>query len=201
MLECSLQIQCFNPREEVQADLSGCFPVPRQTCVSVARAGILGNQEYFRPGLSTKWGEDGYDFFPETKGLSFTGKAVSARMVSPAPYATIYVSMLGENREFFSNYSDSAGRFFFSFPGYSGFRDLFVSTYHADYGDLELLIDRDFSTDVPQFPSYPVEVDDSLTLAITEMSVNAQVAKQYYPQFMKKRNRILPMGCCFMEAQ
>jgi hypothetical protein len=186
MLACSLNRTSFQARQEVVAELSWMFPnAPVDLCVSVTRAGILGNQEYFRPGCPPNGGKLS-DFLPETKGLSLTGKAVSATDGSPAPYATIYVSMLGENREFFSNYSDSAGRFFFSFPDYTGFRDLFVSTYHPEYGDLELLIDRDFSTDVPQLPSYPLEVDDSLTLAITEMSVNAQVAKQYYPPVYAK---------------
>ena len=182
LLKCSLNGTSFQTRQEVMAELLWMFPnAPADLTISVARAGLHGNQEYFRPGCPLN-AENEYDFLPETKGLSLTGLAASAENRTPAPYATIYVSMLGENREFFCNYSDSAGRFFFSFPDYSGFRDLFVSTYHSDYGDLELLIDRDFSSDVPQLPSYPVEINDSLTMAITEMSVNSQVSKQYYPQ-------------------
>ncbi|MCK4747467.1 MAG: hypothetical protein KAT15_10540, partial [Bacteroidales bacterium] len=182
LLKCSLNGTSFQTRQEVMAELLWMFPnAPADLTISVARAGLHGNQEYFRPGCPLN-AENEYDFLPETKGLSLTGLAVSAENRTPAPYATIYVSMLGENREFFCNYSDSAGRFFFSFPDYSGFRDLFVSTYHSDYGDLELLIDRDFSSDVPQLPSYPVEINDSLTMAITEMSVNSQVSQQYYPQ-------------------
>jgi len=179
MLECSLGATVFKSRQEVSAELKWLFPyAPADLTISVARAGLHGNQEYFRPGCP-QGSENGYNFLPETKGLSLTGKAVSAEDGNPAPYATIYVSMLGDKREFFSNYSDSAGRFFFSFPGYSGFRDLFVSTYHADYGELELLIDRDFSNDSPLLPSYPLSLKDSLSRAITELSVNAQVARQY----------------------
>jgi len=179
LLECSINRSVFRSRQEVAVDLKWLFPyASADLTISVARAGLLGNQEYFRPGCPLN-SLNGYDFLPETKGLSLTGKAVSAEDGTPAPYATIYVSMLGDKREFFSNYSDSAGRFFFSFPGYSGFRDLFVSTYHSEYGDLELLIDRDFSNDLPELPSYPVAFEDSLSGAISELSVNAQVAKQY----------------------
>jgi len=186
LLEFSMNGTHFKPRQEVVAELKWMFPnAPVDLTVSVTRAGLHGNQEYFRPGCPPDAGRKN-DFLPETQGLSLTGKTVSASDGAMAPYATIYVSLLGENREFFCNYSDSAGRFFFSFPEYSGFRDLFVSTYHAEYGDLELLIDRDFSGDVPQLPSYPVELSESLTMAITEMSVNAQVAKQYYPQLPMK---------------
>jgi hypothetical protein len=110
-----------------------------------------------------------------------TGQAVNSSDGLPAPYATIYVSVLGAEKDFFCNYSDSSGRFYFSFPDYTGYRDLFVSTYHSEYNDLELLIDRDFSQDVLQLPSYSVQPDDSLTDVITEMSVNAQISQQYYP--------------------
>ena len=181
LLECSLNATSFGTRQEVTAELQWMSSAPADLTISVCRSGLHGNQEYFRPGCPSD-GSLSNNFLPENKGLSLTGKAVSAADGTPAPYATIYVSMLGVNREFFCNYSDSSGRFFFSFPDYSGFRDLFVSTYHSDYGDLELLIDRDFSSDVPDLPSYPVEINDSLSMAITEMSVNAQVSKQYYPQ-------------------
>jgi hypothetical protein len=181
LLEVKTNGTSFRARQEVTAELKWMYPnAPADLTISVTRTGLHGNQEYFRPGCAPN-AETQSDFLPETKGLSLTGKAVSAEDGNPAPYATIYVSMLGENREFFCNYSDSAGRFFFSFPGYAGFRELFVSTYHSEYGDLELLIDRDFTGDVPQLPSYPVPLNDSLTKIITEMSVNAQVAKQYYP--------------------
>ena len=71
--------------------------------------------------------------------------------------------------------------FYFSFPSYEVERDLFVSTYHAEIDDLELLIDRDFSQDALRLPSYPIHLKDTLTEVLTEMSLNAQVAQQYYP--------------------
>jgi len=180
-LDCKLNGSSFKTRQEVVAELTWMLPdAPVDLTISVARKGLHGHQQYFRPGCPTSGQSN--DFLPETKGLSLTGKAVNAADGRPAPYATIYVSVLGENREFFCNYSDSAGRFFFSFPAYKGQRDLFVSTYHPDLGDLELRIDRDFSTETPQLPSYPLALNDSLAKAITDMSVNAQVSRQYYPQ-------------------
>jgi hypothetical protein len=110
---------------------------------------------------------------------------VSSSSGKPAPYATIYVSVLGDERDFFCNYSDSSGRFYFSFPDYTGERELFVSAYHSEINDLELLIDRDFSQDALELPSYPVKLNDSLSGIITEMSVNAQVSQQYYPKVIQ----------------
>lgn len=181
MLECSLGKDRYGTREEVVAELLWNFPgATAELTVSVSRAGLHDGQTYFRPGCPLNLqGKSG--ILPEYQGLSLTGQAVSASSGKPAPYATIYVSVLGDDKDFLCNYSDSAGRFYFSLPDYAGERDLFVSTYHADINDLELLIDRDFSQDALKLPSYPVQLNDGLTDLITEMSVNAQVSKQYYP--------------------
>lgn len=181
ILECLLSKEHYGTREEVVADLNWDLPdAPANLTISVTRSGLQGDQSYFRPGCS----EDNQRtsaFLPETQGLSLTGQAVSSLDRTPAPYATIYVSVLGGDRDFFCNYSDSAGRFYFSFPAYAGEKDLFVSTYHSEINDLELLIDRDFSQDPLLLPSYPVRLDDTLSGLINEMSVNAQVSQQYYP--------------------
>ncbi len=182
MLECLLAKDSYGTREEVVVDLNWNFSyAPANLTISVARSGLQGDQSYFRPGCSEdKQGAS--DILPETQGLSLTGQAVSFSDKTSAPYATIYVSVLGGDRDFFCNYSDSAGRFYFSFPDYAGERDLFVSAYHSETDDLELLIDRDFSQDALQLPSYPLRLNDTLTELITEMSVNAQVSQQYYPK-------------------
>jgi len=180
-LECSLEKASYTTREQVEVKLDWSNSESEALItVSVAKAGLLGDQKYFRPGCQPA-GAQKDSFLPENKGLTLTGQAVGAEDRSPAAYATIYVSVLGENREFFSNYSDSAGRFYFSFPAYEDNRDLFVSTYHEEYGDLELLIDRDFNVDPLNLPSYPVDLNDTLAELVTEMSINSQISQQYFP--------------------
>ncbi|MFO7671353.1 MAG: hypothetical protein R6W31_16965 [Bacteroidales bacterium] len=181
LLECKIEQDRIRSRQEVEVRLTWKFPSsPADLTVSVARAGLHGDQIYLSPGCTVNL-LNATEILPETKGLSMTGRAVNSSDGSVAPYATIYVSVLGAEKDFFCNYSDSSGRFYFSFPGYIGYRDLFVSTYHSEYDDLELLIDRDFSQDALQLPSFSVQPDDSLTAAITEMSVNAQISQQYFP--------------------
>jgi hypothetical protein len=180
VLQCSLAKERYGIREEVSLNLKWNMDrAPADLTVSVSRMGLHGNQSYYRKGCETASGHKA-EILPEMQGLSLTGQVVSSDG-SPAPYATVYVSVLGEEKDFFCNYSDSVGRFYFSLPDYKGKRELFVSAYHSDYPGLELLIDRDFSQDRLNLPSYPVQLNDSLTAIITEMSVNAQVAEQYYP--------------------
>lgn len=180
-LDCRINRSSFSTREKVKVDLLWELPEIRgNLTISVAKAGLQGKQHYFKSGCPIS-DRKGAAFLPETKGLSLTGHAVSSIDRSPVSYATIYVSVLGNDREFFCNYSDSSGRFFFSFPGYLDDRDLFVSTFHPEVADMELLIDRDFSNEPVTLPSLPVQLTDSLVKTITEMSVNYQISQQYYP--------------------
>jgi len=186
VLECILEKSNLQTREKVHLNLTWKFPdTPSNVTLSVAKAGLQGNQQYINPGCQIS-GEQETSFLPETQGLSLTGQAVGSVDRLPAAYATIYVSVLGEEREFFCNYSDSSGRFYFSFPGYVDERDLFVSTFHPEYEDLDLLIDRDFNNDQIYLPSHPIHLNDTLASTITEMSVNFQVSQQYYPPEIQK---------------
>jgi len=181
LLECLLAKESYGTREELVADLRWMFPYsPVELTISVAKSGLHGYQSHYQPGCPVEF-QGNSEILPETQGLSLTGQAISLSNRNPAPYATIYVSVLGGDQDFFCNYSDSAGRFYFSFPGYAGERDLFVSTYHSEIDDLELLIDRDFSQDQLELPSYPILLTDTLSELITEMSVNTQISQQYYP--------------------
>jgi len=185
ILECRLEKDIYMTREEVTAHIEWkSADAPLDLSVSVARKGVYGDQEYYRSGCTVDLAGR-TEILPENQGLSLTGQAVSSSSGDPAPYATIYVSVLGDERDFFCNYSDSSGRFYFSFPDYIGERELFVSAHHEEINDLELLIDRDFSQDALELPSYPVNLNDSLSEIITEMSVNAQVSQQYYPKVLQ----------------
>lgn len=180
MLEYKLTKSSFGIREQVELDLVWKFGfAPVNLSVAVIPSFLHGHQHHFtslcKPGSKQR-----ERFLPETKGLSLTGKAIFRDGGSPASYATIYLSVLGREPEFFSNYSDVDGRFYFSFPAYKGSRDLFVSTYHSGEEELELLIDRDFETRSALLPSYPLQIADSLKKVITALSVNAQVAQQYF---------------------
>jgi hypothetical protein len=180
-----LKESTFSTRKKVEMDIAWTNPyVPATLSLSVAKAGLFSGQHHFHSQCSLPEGKE-TRFLPETRGISLTGQAVSASDHSPAAYATIYVSVLGSDRQFFSNYSDSAGRFYFSFPDYTDNKNLFVSTFHPEYDELELLIDRDFNNDPLELPSRPVELNDTLVELITEMSLNVQIDQQYNPPLIQ----------------
>jgi len=121
------------------------------------------------------------DLLPETRGVSLSGKVEFSESGLPAQFAVVYISELGHEREFHCNYADSAGRFRFAFPDKYGEEELFLSADHPDRKGLELFIDQDFSTEPVRLPSYPLNVDQSNLVLISDMSENAQITDQYYP--------------------
>lgn len=185
-----------NVYEQFTATLSGEFASTRESMelrlenkerydhldlsVSIVQKNLLSGQRVYPSTCRLDVSEEAR-FIPETSGVSISGRAISASDGSPASYATVYLSVLGRQREFFCNYADSSGRFFFSFPDRYGSYELFLSTHHADYEELELLIDSDFSNEEIQLPSYPLKLDSTLAARINEMSVNSQVNRQFYP--------------------
>ena len=65
-------------------------------------------------------------YYPETRGLSITGKLTDNRTGECLPDTRINLSIIGKGTDFMAMQTDSAGRFFFSLPDYTGSRDLFL---------------------------------------------------------------------------
>lgn len=154
---------------------------PLDLCISVIRQGASNSQWTSVPGSKeNKW--YWMDLLPETRGVSLSGKVEFSESGLPAQFAVVYISELGQEREFHCNYADSAGRFMFAFPDKFGEEELFISADHPDREGLELFIDQDFCTEPILLPSYPLNVDQSNLALISNMSENAQITAQYYPQ-------------------
>ena len=180
-LSCILPGDEYGSREKVEALLEWNDSERAATiCISVSKEGTHGFQYGTGPGCSVS-GEGRMDFIPETRDAALTGTAVSGPEEKPVPYAVIYVSVLGEEGNFYCCYSDSEGRFYLAFPDRYGREDLFISAQHEDFEHIELLIDQDFSNGNIRLPSFPVLPDDPARSLATGLSVNAQVMQQYGP--------------------
>ena len=151
---------------------------PVHCCVTVIRKGILGKQwESVPSSRALKW--DRIKQIPETRGISLTGKVEFAGSGLPSPFAVVYISLMGKERDFYCNYADSTGRFYFAFPDSYGETDLFISASHPDPYELDLFIEQDFCTEPITLPSYPLEIDQIGVQLIEALSLNAQIRDQY----------------------
>ncbi len=125
---------------------------PLNCCVSVIRSGILkGQMESITDTDHQDW--DHLQQIPETRGISLSGQVKFTESGLPASYAVVYVSMLGEEKVFYTNYADSSGKFYFSFPDISGATDLFLSANHENQGELNIFVEQDFCPESVTLPS------------------------------------------------
>jgi hypothetical protein len=118
-------------------------------------------------------------YYPETRGLSITGKLTDKATGNPLPLTRVNLSILGKGRDFMAMQTDSAGRFFFSLPDYTGYRDLFLSSENIRTSTAKILVDNDYCT-------LPIHIlSDVFTLNIQErkavynMAVNVQLESYF----------------------
>ena len=118
-------------------------------------------------------------YYPESRGLSITGKLTDSATGYLLPFKRVNLSILGRGRDFMAMQTDTAGRFFFSLPDYTGYRDLFLSAENTSTSTPKILIDNDYC-------SLPVNILHNLfTLTRQErevaykMAVNVQLESYF----------------------
>lgn len=149
--------------------------------ISVVRKGTLESQMKSVPRPLPDGKEElSSDLIPETRGISISGKVQLASSGLPAPYALVYISGIGLEKEFRCNYADSSGRFYFTLAEGVGERDYFISARHPDDDTLDIFVDQDFCSEPLRLPSLPLDIDSSELELITSMWTNTQISDQYY---------------------
>jgi len=156
-------------------------------CVSVIRKGMKKAQWVSSAFTSEKHNKS-MDHLPETRGISLVGKVEFSESGLAAPYAVVYISMMENEREFYCNFTDSAGRFYFAFPDQYGDNEMFISASHHTQDQLKLFIDQDFCKESLLLPSYPLDVEVSDLELIREMSDNVQISAQYYAKLSSPKD-------------
>lgn len=146
--------------------------------ISVCRKGTLGIQRYAASLTPVNY-SDSMEYLPETRGISLGGKVISGKDRKPVPYALVYVSSMDAEREFYCNYSDEKGDFLFTFEDQSGEKELFLSAQKAGTPGSEILVKKDFSQAFIPLPSRPLNPPDSMLETYIDLSLNAQISRQY----------------------
>jgi hypothetical protein len=146
-------------------------------CISVVRKGAMEGQLVNQPDQPVSIPLKGR-FLPETDGITLTGTVVS-REGSPSAFAVVYLSSLGDGNEFYANYSDSAGRFYFALPEGAGKTEYFISASQQGMEGLDLRVDQDFCTEPFPLPSFPLHFPGEQPSLLQTLSINAQIRSQY----------------------
>ena len=119
------------------------------------------------------------EYQPESQGISITGKLVNNNSNDILPFNKIDLSILDNERDFFSVITDSTGRFFFSLPPLKGAGDIFLYAESSDGKKNKILIDNEFCRAKINLPSprFDLSMDEKVT--VYNLAINVQ-AEQFF---------------------
>ncbi len=123
---------------------------------------------------------DKTEYYPETRGLSLSGKLTEASSSVSLSGKKVNLSIIGQGRDFMSVRTDSVGRFFFALPDYYGNRDLFVCTEKTDQMNVKIWVDNDFCTAPVRLPSPEFTLTEQEKQNAYQMAVNEQISSKFY---------------------
>lgn len=118
-------------------------------------------------------------FYPETRGVTITGTVRDEKNGNILSGVRVNLSILGKGRDFMAMKTDTAGLFFFSIPGYTGSRDLFLCTEKADSLNPGIFIDNDFCSLPAEMPAGAFELSQEEREIGYKMAVNFQLASYF----------------------
>jgi len=144
----------------------------------------------FSPTLN-KTHYDETTYFPETRGLSLTGKLTEGSTRKPVTGKRVNLSIIGEGRDYMAVRTDSSGRFFMALPDYSGSRDLFLCAEKTPSADLKIWVDNDFCAIPVLLPSplFTLSVQERQT--VRNMAMNMQINSHFYLDTLDKSLNLL----------
>ena len=132
-------------------------------------------QDYKTPILCTNNQDEGIEFAPETKGVTFSGKVINVKQNIPIPSIRVNLSVLGNEKDIVSTFTDSLGKFVFGFPNYFGKKDLYINAQTLN-GELpKILVDNDFCQKKLPVLSQCFDLTDEEKEVALKMAKNAQL--------------------------
>ena len=118
-------------------------------------------------------------YIPETRGLAITGEVIDKIGKSPVPNARVQLSVIGDDPDYFGYLTGDDGRFYITLPDYTGLKDFYISAEMGTSTDIEILIDKDYSTRFVDFNTKPFRLSEDERSLAEEMMRNVQVESAY----------------------
>jgi hypothetical protein len=178
----SLQIttlkRTYAPREEIRLTITGDKEtgVPSSVCLSVIPESTYENYPFrINP---TQNNTKNVAYFPETRGISLTGQVVGKESGKPLPGVKVNLSIIGD-KDIMVVRTDSAGRFFFALPDYSGKKDIFLCADNIPNITPEIFIDNDFCSRPVNLPSPVFTLNEEEMKSAYKLAVNSRITSMF----------------------
>lgn len=119
------------------------------------------------------------NYYPESAGLSLSGKLKDSKTEKPLPFFTVNLSILGEYKDFMSVRSDSTGHFFFQIPYLKGVRNIFLCTEATIDSKSTILVDNDFCQNKVSMPTPAFHLSEKEKEAAKNLALNSQIESHF----------------------
>jgi len=118
-------------------------------------------------------------FYPETNGVSLTGRLKDGKSDSSLALTKINLSLLSDEREVYTNRTDSTGHFYFQLPNLYGVRNVFLSTDNLVDSKSIIQVDNDFCQIPVSIPTPMFKLSDEEKKIALSLAQNTQIASNY----------------------
>lgn len=166
-----------------------------KACLSIIPS--ISKANYYSPAKKQLNEYDSLIFYPETRGISISGKIINKQDQTIIPYQKLSLHIKNE-KDFISVLSDSLGRFYIALPERYGNIEILVISAPYNNGIVEILIDQDFcnrnlTLKVAPFRIENIEREELLKIAQTHqldliyrnkdtMNVERSLLSSFYSQ-------------------
>jgi hypothetical protein len=150
----------------------------KNLCLSVIPKGSLNEQNTIEESIAKQISV--LTFYPETKGLSLSGKLIDSKNGTSIVNKKINLSIIGLKDHFTIN-TDSKGRFFFLLPNFVGVKDIYINSENTEDSKSSILIDNDFCQDRISLPSPTFQLLDDEKMLVYSLATNVQASSHFRP--------------------
>lgn len=180
---CRTDKNTYSPGETVSLELklsNQDMPQAESYCLTVVPAGLADTlYAGVMPDLENPSDNFHFDFLPDLRGISLSGKVIKAEDQSPVADKNIHFAIIGEKPAYLGTISDKSGYFAITIPDNTGILEVFAAAEPSESVNYSILIDNDFSG-VEALPgNLPFDLSPEEKKVATHMAINMQLSMAY----------------------
>lgn len=166
-------------REEVKVKIREQFKTEKKIknlCISVIPK-FTYNEGYLT--FKSQNNIDSLTYLPEIISITLTGKIVDKSSKRPLNLKQINLSILDNDKDFYTTRTDQFGRFYFSLPNLTNRRDVFLQVENNETDNATILIDNDLCKSPVSLIPLHFNLSEDEKKAILNLARNNQIKQAF----------------------
>ena len=164
----------YSPREVIKVKIAGETGQMAGGKMCLAVIPEYTYTEYYIPVKWNSFSPHSLQYYPETRGISLTGKLLDDNTGKPIVNALVNLSIIGD-KDAMAIRTDSSGRYFFALPGYTGNRDIFLCSENIPEQSPEIFIENDFCPQPVKLPSPSFHLTEEEKTVAFNLALNQKI--------------------------